>query len=159
VCKEFVAKYSGVPGDRSLSLGWKPAAMRGWAVPPWALTRHWRAIGAERTGPDALCSSDENLSPGTPRASALSVHLLRWQRFSRLCVLMNPILPGARSIRTWPAIAYSQYHSSKTTNAKLMFPSPEEPGDEAQSLEEVHIRSTRQQKGRKTGKNVVNACN
>jgi hypothetical protein len=32
-----------------------------------------------------------------------SVQLLRCQRFSRLCVLMNPILPGLRSIRTKPA--------------------------------------------------------
>ena len=52
---------------------------------------------------DTFHSGDEFPSPGTLKAPALCVQLERCQRFSRLCVLMNPILPGSRSIRTWPA--------------------------------------------------------
>jgi len=48
--------------------------------------------------------SDEDLSPGTPDTPARSMQVLRCQRLSRFCVLMNPILPGSRfHLGTWPA--------------------------------------------------------
>ena len=87
-CREFVANRSRAPSDRSPSLGWNHAGVAGGAVPTLACARSRRAIGAEFPCLDA---------------PALCVQLLRCQWFSRLCVLMNPILPGSRSIRTWPA--------------------------------------------------------
>jgi hypothetical protein len=87
-CREFVANHADV---------------RGGAVPPLAYARSYCAIGAGVACPDTLHPGDADLSPGTLDAPAPSVQLVRCQRFSRLCVLMNPILPGSRSIRTWPA--------------------------------------------------------
>jgi hypothetical protein len=64
------------------------ADVAGGAVPPLAVTQLRCA-----TGEAMVC----------PNNSVRSVQLMRCQRFSRLCVPMNPILPGSRSIRTWPA--------------------------------------------------------
>jgi hypothetical protein len=63
--------------------------MRG-AVTPLAVARLKRALKAE---------------PVCPILSSRFVLLIRCERLARLCVLMNPILPGARSTRTWPAYA------------------------------------------------------
>jgi len=74
-CREFVANH---------------APLGGGAVPPLARARTDRTTGA---GKDIS------------NTAARFVFPVRCQRFARLCVLMNPILPGSRSIRTWPAIA------------------------------------------------------
>jgi hypothetical protein len=72
-CREIVANHADVSGG---------------AVPPLALAQARGATGKRLLSAEIL---------------ARSVQLVRCQRFSRLCVLMNPILPGSRSIRTWPA--------------------------------------------------------
>ena len=64
------------------------AGKSGGAVPPLAIALMHRALGPETT---------------LPKAAKVPVQRVRRKRSSRLCVLMNPILPGARSIRTWPA--------------------------------------------------------
>jgi len=60
----------------------------GGAVQPLAIALMHRALGPETT---------------LPKAAKVPVQRVRRKRSSRLCVLMYPILPGARSIRTWPA--------------------------------------------------------
>ena len=104
---------SGVPGDRSLSLGWNRIG----AVPTLANARLCCATGPGLAFPDTFHTSDKDPSPRILEVSARCVQLVRCQRFSRLCVLMNPILPGSRSIRTWPAIAFFQLQSSKSIKA------------------------------------------
>jgi len=70
-----VANLSGAPGDGFLSLGWKLAGFAGGAVPTVAFAWPNRAIGA-----GLFC----------PKTPARSMQFLRCQRFSRLCVLINP---------------------------------------------------------------------
>jgi len=43
--------------------------------------------------------------PVSPSLASRFVLWTRCVRLARLCVLMNPILPGARSNGTWPAFA------------------------------------------------------
>jgi len=74
------------------------------AVPPLAIAEKFRAMDAGQgiALPDR--PDDEDLSPGFPDSIVRSVQVLRCQRFSRFCVLMNPILPGLRfHLGTWPA--------------------------------------------------------
>jgi hypothetical protein len=75
------------------------------AVPPLAIARACRVSGAEP------------LSSITPARAA---QFSRCQRFSRLCVLMNPILPNAWPIGTWPAFASSE---TLCTGASCLDPS------------------------------------
>ena len=112
-CREFVADQSGAPGDGSLSLGWNRIG----AVPTVAFARPCCATGPGLAFPDAFHTGDKVSSPRILEVSARCVQLLRCQRFSRLCVLMNPILPGSRSIRTWPAIALFQLRSPESIKA------------------------------------------
>jgi hypothetical protein len=65
----------------------------GGAVPPLASARPFRAPKEK---------------PESSNISARFVLSFRCQRLARLCVLMNPILPGAWSIGTWPAFASSE---------------------------------------------------
>jgi len=89
--REFVANRAGDSdaSDRYLSLIWE----FGGAVPPLASARPYRAPKKERK------SSNISARPVLP---------ILCQRLARLCVLMNPILPGALSIGTWPAFASSE---------------------------------------------------
>jgi hypothetical protein len=80
--REFVARDS--VGGRYVPLGRNLAGLPGGAV-PLQLARPSGAKGA------------------FSHAAAFAVQILCCERFSRLSVLMNPILPGAGSIRTWPA--------------------------------------------------------
>jgi hypothetical protein len=98
-----VANQAEAPGDEFLSLGWNQAKEAGGAVPPLASVRLRRAIKPGKAIPDGLHPSGKRPPPGIPESPAPAKQLVRRQRFSRLCVLMNPILPGLRSIRTWPA--------------------------------------------------------
>ena len=93
--REFVATLSCAPRDASASLRRSHAHanqmidMRG-AVTPLAVACAKRDLEAE---------------PVRLIISSRPVLLIRCERLARLCVLMNPILPGARSIGTWPAYA------------------------------------------------------
>jgi hypothetical protein len=77
-----VANLTGVPGDRSSSLGWKLADNPGGAVPLLTNEQAQRTMGRGKK---------------LPNASECLVQLVRRQRFSRLCVLMNPY-PAGRAI-------------------------------------------------------------
>jgi hypothetical protein len=77
-----VANHSEAPGDRSSSLGWKLADETGGAVPPQAAAQVCRAASLEKVFPNRI---------------ACPVQLVRRQRLSRLCVLMNPC-PAGRAV-------------------------------------------------------------
>ncbi len=51
-------------------------------------------MGAGLDCPNTVHPVDEDLSPGVPGILARSVQFVRRQRFSRLCVLMNPCPAG-----------------------------------------------------------------
>ncbi len=104
-CRDFVAK---------------PASNSGGAVPSLAIARSRRAKRPEEISPSGLALCNPFGIHRLPGISP-SVQLVRCQRISRLCVLMNPILPGARSIRTWPAKYFT-----KTTSAGRTFPADAE---------------------------------
>jgi hypothetical protein len=77
-----VANHSRIPGDKSSSLGSNLAGNPGGAVPPLAIKEAPRVPG-----------------PGEkiPETSERLLQLIRRQRFTRLCVLMNPY-PAGRAV-------------------------------------------------------------
>jgi hypothetical protein len=74
-CRESAAKLSWISSGNSSPPGWSAGGIPGGAVPPLAFARWRRTIGPANA---------------TLKTPARSVQLLRCERFSRLCVLMNP---------------------------------------------------------------------
>jgi hypothetical protein len=78
-CRESVANLFWIPSGNSSPPGWSAGGIPGGAVPPLAFAQWCRAMGSAK----ALLT--------TP---ARSVQLVRSERSSRLCVLMNPCPAG-----------------------------------------------------------------
>jgi len=83
-CREFVASQCGAVGAVAGEL-------------PWSAVRATSSCSSFSAQAVSL-ELRQSLSNPFKRSSVVGVEWL-----SRLCVLMNPILPGSRSIRTWPA--------------------------------------------------------
>ena len=90
-----MANLTGVPGDRSTSLGWKFAKKTGGAVPSLASAQPIRAMEAGKTSPDTPARLVQLVRRQRYRGPQRLVFVAGVERLSRLCVLMNPILPGA----------------------------------------------------------------
>ena len=143
-CREFVANHTGAPSDKNLSLKWNQAGKPGGAVPPLAFA------SSCVIGPGTITIMDPARSPPIGILCRLGtsppVQLVRCQRFSRLCVLMNPILPGERSIWTEPAKCLKPYScgpdsSGGTQEVNRDFRSVNEPAHT-----HIHRRAQRQER-------------
>jgi hypothetical protein len=88
ICREFVAIQSGYSGE---------------AVTTLALARANCTTEPAGFPPDTRVRSAQLVRCQRFRSPLRQILVVRAERFSRLCVLMNPILPGSRSIWTWPA--------------------------------------------------------
>ena len=91
-----MANLSGVPGDRSSSLGWKLAGIPipGGAVPPLALALTLLEMGLGKTLPIDPVRLVQLTCRQRFRGPQRQVFVTGVVRLSRLCVLMNPCPAG-----------------------------------------------------------------
>jgi hypothetical protein len=150
-----VANHSGVPGGNCSPLGWNQAENPGGAVPPLAFVQLRRAMEPGNFFPDFLSLNGRKTPPGIPEKSSLAMQRIRRQRFSRLCVLMNPILPGLRSIRTWPAKCFNQnllrtglFRGAQEVNLRVLVRAnrPETCSVDEPAHADIHRRAERQER-------------
>ncbi len=88
ICREFVAIQSGQSGE---------------AVTTLAFARANCTTEPAGFPPDTRVRSAQLVRRQRFRGPLRQIFVAGEERFSRLCVLMNPILPCSRSIWTWPA--------------------------------------------------------
>jgi hypothetical protein len=101
-CREIVANLAGEPGDRSRSLGLQIRTPGG-AVPTVASARSCRAIGHAQGIPKTPARPVQLIRCQLLRGPRRQVFVAGVERFSRLCVLMNPCPAGRAVHRDLPA--------------------------------------------------------